>query len=193
MTLRESVYVLEHRAPLQQCSRAHESEAIDRPGLRVVPVRDRGFLLLQGTPTDIRFHDAILEQLGVRLPAPQTTIIRGDSALLWMTPTEWLLELPAAPTLAVQAALSTRLASALAAATDVSDSFARFDVSGEHAADVLMTGCSVNLRSHALAAGQVVRTAVADVPAILWRSGDSQPFRCLVDRSVAEHFWNWLA
>jgi heterotetrameric sarcosine oxidase gamma subunit len=185
--------VLEHRAPLHRLSPALYAEATDQPDLRVMPIEDRGLLLLQGEPGDVLLHDAILRQIGVRVPGPQATSIRGDYALLWMTPKEWLLELPAAETLAVQLALITRLVPALAAVTDVSDSLALFDVSGDRAVEVLMTGCSINLRSDAFTAGHVARTAVADVPAIIWKANNSFQFRCLVERSYAEHFWNWLA
>ena len=187
--------MLEHRAPLDQLSRARNTETLHDAdaGLRVTPVTDRGLLLLQGAPEDAVLRDAIGRQIGARVPGPQTTDIRGEYALLWMTPKEWLLELPAAETSAVQGALVARLAPSLAAITDISDALACFDIGGDPAMDVLMTGCSLDLRPHAFAAGRVARTAITDVHAIIWKPGIAHPFRCWVDRSFAEHFWNWLA
>ena len=185
--------MLDHRAPLDQLSGARSAEALDDAGLRVRPVTDRGLLLLQGSPEDAVLDDAVSRQIGARVPGPQTTSIRGEYALLWMTPKEWLLELPAAATSAVQGALVTRLALSLAAVTDITDALACFDIDGDRAMDVLMSGCSLDLRPHAFAAGRVARTAVADVPAIILKAGTSDPFRCWVDRSFAEHFWSWLA
>ena len=185
--------MLDHRAPLDQLSRERNTEALDDAWLRVRPVTDRGLLLLQGSPQDAVLHDAVSRQIGARVPGPQTTNSRGEYALLWMTPKEWLLELPAAATSAVQGSLVTRLAPSLAVVTDITDALACFDVGGDRATDVLMTGCSLDLRPHAFAAGRVARTAVADVPAIIWKAGPSDIFRCWVDRSFAEHFWSWLA
>jgi sarcosine oxidase, subunit gamma len=174
-----------------------------------MPVVDRGFLLLQGDPLNALFRDAILQQFGVQLPTSLVASHQDDHALLWMTPKEWLVELPAADALVVQASLAAWLGQTLAAVTDVSDSFAVFDLDGEHAAGILMTGCSVDLRPHAFAGGKVIRTIVADMQAIIWKPeisrlfrpekspvfkpAQSQPFRCLVDRSFADHFCNWVA
>jgi heterotetrameric sarcosine oxidase gamma subunit len=185
--------MLDHRAPLEQCSRVHDQDAIDRPDLRVVPVRGRGLLLLQGEPGEGPLQDALLGQVDLQLPAPQTARTQGAYALLWMAPKEWLLELPADDTFTLQAALASQLVPALAAVTNISDSLASFDVSGERAAEVLMTSCGIDLRPQAFAASRVVRTVMADMPAIIWKAANLHPFRCLVDRSFAAHFWNWLA
>jgi sarcosine oxidase subunit gamma len=185
--------MLEHRAPLAQLSRPHGPSTIDAPGLRVVAVENQGFVLIQGDPGDSFLHKAMREQIGVAVPEPQVASISGEYALLWMAPKQWLLELPAARALTVQAALVNRLGPALAAAIDISDALACFDVSGDAAVDVLMTGCPLELHSHAFAANRVARTAFAGVPLIVWRPGNPGHFRCLVDRSFADHFWTWLA
>lgn len=185
--------MLEHRAPLAQLARPHGSSTIDAPGLRVVAVENRGFVLIQADPEDSFLHKAMREQLGVAVPGPQAASIGGDYALLWMAPRQWLLELPAARALTAPAALVARLGPALAAVTDISDALACFDVSGDAAVDVLMTGCTLDLHSRAFAANRVARTAFAGVALTIWRPGNPSQFRCLVDRSFADHFWNWLA
>jgi heterotetrameric sarcosine oxidase gamma subunit len=185
--------MLEHRAPLDQLSWAHDVRTIDARGLRVAAVADRGLLLLQGDPGDCRFQDAIRERIGVALPGPLTAAIHGEYALLWMAPAQFLLELPAAQAPIVQSALSARFGAALAAVADVSDAFACFDVSGADAPDILMTGCGLDLRPDVFAAGRVARTAFADLPAVIWKPGNPDSFRCLVDRGFAEHFWSWCS
>lgn len=185
--------MLEHRAPLDQCSQAVDTGPIDRPDLHVAPVADRGLLLLQGDPRDALFCDVIFRQIDIRVPGPRATSTRGDYALLWVTPREWLLELPADEAAASHEALASRLAPVLAAVSDVSDAYASFEVTGERAVEALMTGCSVDLHLHAFGAGSVACTTVADVPAIVWRPENLRLLRCLVDRSFAAHFWNWLA
>ena len=182
-----SVSMLEHQPPLKTRSRAADSSSIDSLSLSVVAVENRGLLLLQGSPETIR------ERTALAVPDPQKISFSGECALLWLAPREYLIELPAAQTSTMQEALCCRLDAVLASVTDVSDAFASFDVGGECAVDVLATGCSLDLSSHAFAAGQVARTILAGVPAIIWRHATSHPFRCVVDRSFAEHFWSWFA
>jgi len=183
--------MLERRAPLAQVAGAGDA-TIDAPGLRVAAVADRGLLLLQGDPDDPLLAGAIREQVRIGLPGPLEVGAGGDCALLWMTPKELLLELPAARAPAMETALALRLGAALAAVTDVSDAFASFDVGGDAAVDVLMTGCTLDLRPHAFAPNRVARTAFAGVSAIIWKPADPNRFRCLVDRSFAWYFWNRL-
>ena len=183
--------MLEHRSALDQVAGA--GGAIAAPGLSVLAVADRGLLLLQADPTEPALHEALGTQTGLALPQPQTTGFGSDRELLWVAPRQWLLQLPAFSAPVVQAALSARLGGTLAAVTDVSDAFACFDVGGPRAADVLMTGCSLDLHPAAFGAARVARTALADVPAVIWRREASGAFRCLVDRSYAGHLWNWLA
>jgi sarcosine oxidase subunit gamma len=185
--------MLERRTPLDQVAGARDARIIDAPGLRVVPAADRGLVLLQADPGEPLLVRTAREQVGIGVPAAQAAAVDGEFALLWLAPKEFLLELPAARTPAMLAALVSRLAPLLAAVTDVSDAFAGFDVSGGAAPDVLMTGCTLNLQPDAFAPGRVARTALAGVPAILWKSADPSRFRCLVDRSYAAHLWNWLA
>jgi heterotetrameric sarcosine oxidase gamma subunit len=187
--------LLKKRTPLDQISRGatHAAAVIARSGLCVVPVTDSGLLLLQGESEDSLLDEVLLGQFGLRLPGRLGTSVRGDYALVWLAPKEWLLELPIADTPAVKVAVSSRLAPPPTVLTDISDSLAGFDVTGEHAWEVLMTGCSLDLRPHAFTAGRVARTAIADVPAIIFKRGTLPQFRCWVDRSFAAHFWNWLA
>lgn len=185
--------MLEHRAPLHHPARAGRAESIVRPGLQVIRVEDRGLLLVQGDATHVQFQDVLRDMLGMALPGAQTATVADDRALLWMTPKEWLLILPGTRVGTVQARLMARFESMLATVTDVSDGLACFDVSGSRASEVLMTGCSLDLRPEAFAAGRAARTAFADVATIFWKPDDAPRLRCLVDRSFAEHFWCWLA
>jgi sarcosine oxidase subunit gamma len=162
-----------------------------RAQLKVTRIAERGLLLLQSA-VPLSFRDAIANEIGLEVPEPQRASLARDYALLWMSPAEWLLELPAAEVDSMEIALSRRLASALAAITDVSDALASFDLKDEWAADVLMSGCSLDLDPETFPTGQVARTAVADFPTIVWRPHHSDGFRCLVDSSLAEPFRDWL-
>jgi len=189
--------MLEHRAPLDQIARARNTEPIDDPSLRVAAITDRRALLLQGRPDDPVLRDAVQRAFGVELPGPLAMSARAGTAILWLSPTEWLIELPASANDSGRI-IAGALQATLAALTDMSDAFAGFDIDGARAVDVLMSGCSLELTSSAFATGRVARTAIADLPVVIRRlTGGESPaathFRCWVDRSLAEHLWSWLA
>jgi sarcosine oxidase, subunit gamma len=200
--------MLEHRAPLEQLSPPSTTLSGDS-ALRIVPVTGRGLLLIQARSADASLADILDQQLGLRVPQPLTSERRDAAALLWLAPREWLLELPAAQTPSVHAALESSFAQAgaqshhgegsstgLRAVYDVSDAFAGFDLSGTRVVDVLMSSCSLDLRPHSFPADHCVRTAVADTPAILWKPSEcahSGVFRCWVERGFAAHLVSWFA
>lgn len=183
--------MLEHQSPLDSDVQGRSRTLSAEPGLRMTWLSDDGFLLLQGR-SESTLQGALTGEIGLELPAPQEASARGDYALLWLAPTEWLLQVPAKETDSLQAALDRRLATSLAAVTDMSDAFACCEVSGARAAETLMSGCSLDLRTDAFSAGRVARTALADIPAIIWTPVGPHQFRCLIDRSLAGHLWNWL-
>jgi heterotetrameric sarcosine oxidase gamma subunit len=185
--------VLERRTPLEQLSPVRNVEEIDGALFRVVPVTDRRLLLIQGDPEDLLLQQMVHRELGLDLPAPLTANARDGAALLWLAPKEWLLEISTTAAGHAQPAA----AGALRAITDVSDAFAGFELGGSRAVEVLMSGCSLDLRPHAFRPGRVARTALAEVPAIICNMGpgpqSSQAVRLWVDRSFAAHLWDWLA
>ena len=182
--------MLEHQAPLESILQARGGHLIDEPGLRATFLC-QGYLLLQSMSVS-NLQEAISSEIELELPAPQSSSARGQYALLWLTPAEWLLNLPAAETESMQTALTRRLATSLATVTDMSDAFACCELSDTRAPDVLMGGCSLEVHAHAFPGGRVSRTALADVPAIVWNPGDPNRYRCIVDRSFGVHFLNWL-
>jgi heterotetrameric sarcosine oxidase gamma subunit len=185
--------MLEHRTPLDSVreDQGHSGTAIERLDLHVISIRDKGLLLLQSASV-AAFQEALSDVLGLTLPSPQEAAVLNGCALLWLTPAEWLLELPADKTDTVEIALSHRLGSSLAVVTELSDALVELEVSGSGAPETLMTGCSLDMRPFSFRAGRVVRTALAGVPAIVWNPGNPDRFRCLIDRGFAEHFLAWL-
>ena len=89
---------------------------------------------------------------------------------------------------ATQKELTSRLTATLA---DISDSLAVFDICGARSADILMTAFSLDLRTDAFVEGRVVRSLIADISVVIWKT-EPQRFRCLVDQSWTGHFWDWL-
>lgn len=182
--------MLEHQKPFDSLWESRDTDLANQLGLRVA-LSGAGFLLLQSS-TEVPLRDALAGEIGIMIPAPGEACVRGDCALLWLTPAEWLLELPARKIDSVQSTLTRRLGTSLALVTDMTDAFACLDVSGACAAEVLMSGCSLNLHAHAFTAGRVARTAFADIPTVIRKTAEPHGFRCLIDRSFAGHMRDWL-
>jgi sarcosine oxidase, subunit gamma len=185
--------MLEHRTPFDSVreGQAQRRPAIERLDFHIAPAHGKGLLLLQSACLS-PLQEALAEVLGLTLPVAQQAQVLADYALLWLAPAEWLLELPGDETDPVEIALTRRLDPSLTVITDFSDALLSFEVSGSGAPETLMTGCSLDMRSHAFPARRVVRTALAGVPAILWNPGNPDRFRCLLDRGFAEHVLTWL-
>jgi sarcosine oxidase subunit gamma len=184
--------MLEHQQPFDSLLQGDGTDFASTPGIRMAWLSGWEFLLLQSR-SEAALQDALMSQMGLRLPTPRTTSSRDDCALLWLTPTEWLLASRTGEIEALRAALAPLLASCLAVATDMSDALAVCEVSGARCAEVLMSGCTLDLRADAFGAGRSARTGLADIPAVLWNPGEeSQRIRCIVDRSHAAHLHEWL-
>lgn len=185
--------MLEHQQPFDPLPQDRDTTFVAMPDIQMTWLSGLGFLLLQ-SPSESALQDALMSHTGLPLPAPQTASAREDYALLWLTPTEWLLACPASETESLQAALTRQLANSVAAVNDMSDAFAACEVSGTHTANVLMSGCTLDLHADAFPAGRCSRTGFADIPAILWNPGrEPRGVRCIVDRSHARHLRDWLA
>ena len=182
--------MLEHQQPFGSLSQSGGDSIFNEPGLQVT-LSDVGLILLQSR-SGATLQDPVTTETGLRLPAPQEACTRGVYCLLWLSPTEWLIELPAKEAKSLQGTLTERLATSLAVISDMSDAFASYEVRGARAAEALMSGCRVDLRPHAFPARRVVRTALADIPAVLWNPGEPQRLRCLIDRSFAGYLRDWL-
>ncbi len=164
--------MLEHQHTFDSLLQGGDTSSVAVPAIRMTWLSGSGFLLLQ-SPSESALQDAVMSHMGLPLAAPQTASTRGEYALLWLAPTEWLLGSPASETESLRAALTRRLTTRLAAVTDMSDALAVCEVSGTRSADILMSGCTLDLRADAFPAGRSARTGLADISAIVWNPGES--------------------
>jgi heterotetrameric sarcosine oxidase gamma subunit len=190
MIQKVSASMLEHQQPLDSPPEARGSDSADEPGFRMT-LAEPGLLLLQ-SPSESALQDALRGEISLSLPGPGDTRARREYTLLWLTPAEWLLECPAAQIDSLQTGLTRRLATSLAIVTDMTEAFACFELSGTRTEEVLMSGCSLDLRADNFPAGRVARTSLAAVPAIIRKTAEPRGFRCLVDRGYARHVRDWL-
>ena len=100
----------------------------------------------------------------------------------------WLLE---GHTLApVRAKLGSDLRALGANAVDVSDAFEAFRLTGDEAASLLATGCSIDLHPSAFAVGACARALLARLDVVLTAVATGYDVR--VERSYAPHLWAWF-
>ena len=185
--------MLEHQQPFNSLAQGRDTAFVAMPDIHMAWLSGWGFLMLQ-SPSESALQDALMSHTGLPLPAPQTASARSELTLLWLTPREWLLACPAGEAEFLRAALTRQLATCLAAVTDMSDALAVCELSGTRCADVLMSGCTLDLHADAFPAGRCSRTGLAHIPAILWNPGNEpRSVRCIVDRSHARHLRDWLA
>jgi sarcosine oxidase subunit gamma len=109
---------------------------------------------------------------------PNTTAVVAGATVLWLGPDEWL----------VLGATETDFPDA-AAAIDVSANRVAFELAGHDAADVLATGCALDLDR--FEPGRCAQTLLARAQVILHRP-DAETFRILVRPSFAPYLSAWL-
>ncbi|HKK36192.1 MAG TPA: sarcosine oxidase subunit gamma family protein [Paracoccaceae bacterium] len=144
----------------------------------------RGMVALRAAPEAMA---GVAEAAGVPDPGVRRWEGAGDRALVWMSPDERLLICPRWDA----AALAGALAEVAGLAADVSDMRAAFRVSGPGARDVLAKGAAVDLSRAAFGEGDVRRTHVAEVAAMIRGTGEAA-FELLCFRSVEDHLARWL-
>lgn len=176
--------MLEHRAVLAARSSLRGEQ------LEIAAIEDQAALLLQ-TRDPACVESALAEGLALRLPSPCSSTAGPEASVLWLAPTEWLIETPVAQAELMRVRLMELLAGLLVAVTDLTDAYVCIDLSGERAATILNSGCGLDMSPAVFPVGSVARTVIADTIVIIHRTAHA--FRCRVDRSYADHFWTWLA
>lgn len=136
-------------------------------------------------------HAALAASTGAGLPATVGEVA-GDAAgtaVLWLGPDEFL----------ATSAENTELAGALAAAlgdapgqvVDLSANRSVLELAGPDAPLVLRKSCPADLHPRAFGVNQALVTSVANIPVLLWRTGE-QSWRIMPRASFTEHTVHWL-
>jgi sarcosine oxidase subunit gamma len=124
---------------------------------------------------------------GVALPTtPMRAHAEGDCAALWLGPDEWLLLMPDAEGSTIGAALAQSLPGQAASLVDVGHRQIGFSVTGPRVAELLNSGCPLDLDVAAFPVGMCTRTILAKVEIILWRTAEDA-FHIEIARSLAPY------
>lgn len=136
--------------------------------------------------------DACGRALGVALPRQACRAAEaGPRAALWLGPDEWLLLAPEGETAPLFAAIEDALGAVPHALVDVSHRQVGFAVAGRRAADLINSGCPLDLDPSAFPVGMCTRTLLAKCDVALWRRGPDA-FRLEVNRSFADYLAGYL-
>lgn len=120
-----------------------------------------------------------LKALGMAMPAPNSFAEKDGARLVWTGRDQAFLVGAEPPALEG------------AAITDQSDGWAVLSIGGAGAVDVLARLAPMDLRPTAFPAGQVVRTQVNHMNAVILRVGEAS-FEIMVFRSMARTAWHEL-
>lgn len=132
-------------------------------------------LLIRGGP-------AAVGSIGMDVPPPCRSTIKGDRALLWLGPEELLLLLPDGKILDEIGAASF---------VDVSHRNTALSVSGPRATYAINAFCALDLHLTAFPVGMCTRTLFGKAEIILWRTS-AEIFQIEVARSFAPYVWACL-
>lgn len=128
---------------------------------------------------------------GLALPINRC-VTAGDRTVARLGPDEWLLTGPEADTEAMAAEIGAALAGRFHALIDVSHRNVALEVSGPGAADILNSGCPLDLHPSAFPPGSGTRTLLGKAEIVLLRPGEAPVFRVECWRSFATYVHGFL-
>lgn len=145
---------------------------------------------------------AVADHLGVALPTAAATWVSGSLdgdpvRVIWLGPDEWLVTSSACAPDELEAGLRGAVAGAATVAgvavVDVSAQHVTLRLRGEHARDVLATGCALDLHPRVFGAGRAARTTLglAGV-ALLVLDPAGGDYQIIVRASFARYLADWL-
>ena len=113
-----------------------------------------------------------LQQTGLSLPDKANTVNRFEvGQVIWMGPDEWLLRADSDPTdqgwLTWQTRLEEYLQQSHIALVDVSDYYTVFELTGEHASDILARGCPLDFAAIATKENVCAQSRIGNAPVLL--------------------------
>jgi heterotetrameric sarcosine oxidase gamma subunit len=168
----------------------------DRPstiglkGLSIREIQAPAQIILRGAELDLKFTAAIETELDLKLPAPGR-FTGNDPALLWHTPTEFLLVTSVLDAGGIVRRLNQAFADTHATAIDQSDALVTIDLDGPMLSRLIAKGCGL-VQDRALAPGCCVRTLFAQLHVTLYRRPGVDGIRLNCDRAQSVYLWSWL-
>jgi sarcosine oxidase subunit gamma len=176
------------RSPL-----AHFAAPVPSAALTLREAPFRGMVDLRLDLRDAGARSAVESALIVTLPYANRAIACGAGSVLWLGPDEFLIVTEPGGEALLMATLSTALRGRRGAVVDVSDSRTIIALSGSRARDLLAQGSGLDLHRRSFAPGQCAQSFLAKVKITLVQIDDLPSYQIIVERSVAEYLYLWLA
>jgi sarcosine oxidase subunit gamma len=135
----------------------------------------------------------VAELLGAAWPRQTGTVIDGGAPgiVICLSPSEWLVLCEKSPADPSVEEFSRAFEGSAFRTTDMSQALTAARIEGEAACSMLAKGCALNLDPATFKVGSAVRTRMAGIPVVSWRT-ENAVFECLLTRSYAEYFQAWL-
>ena len=116
----------------------------------------------------------------------------GEKAAMRLGPDEWLLSGPEGEAAQIAVDVGAALAGLHHALVDVGHHYVALSLSGPRAADVINSGCPLDLSASAFSAGCATRTLLGKAEVILAKSDDLPVFEIACGRSFAAYVHDFL-
>jgi sarcosine oxidase subunit gamma len=152
-----------------------------------------GIVALRVDLRDTQAREAVETALHAALPQANRTIVCAGGCALWLGPDEFLIVTEPGGEASLVTALSAALSGRRGAVVDVSDSRTVIALSGKRARDLLAKGGGLDLHPRSFAPGQCAQSFLAKVKVALHQLDDTPSYHIIVERSVAEYLFLWLA
>jgi sarcosine oxidase, subunit gamma len=165
-------------------------------GAATVTMRELAFRGLVDLRLDARDRGAwaaVESALVVTLPEANRSAACTAGSILWLGPDEFLLVTEPGRETALAVTLSAALRGRRAAVVDMTDSRTTIALSGRRARDLLAKGCGLDLHPRSFAPGHCAQSFLAKIKIALHQIDDAPTYHVIVERSVAEYLWLWLA
>jgi sarcosine oxidase subunit gamma len=145
--------------------------------------------ILQG---DAAARAAAGRAFGVTLPEDACRAhAQGNRAALWLGPDEQLLLAPAGEAEHIASQLRAALGEHPHSLVEVSQRQVALSVSGPRAAELIASGCPLDLDAEAFPVGMCTRTLLAKAEVVLWRRS-AEEYHLEVQRSFSAYVLEWL-
>ncbi len=155
--------------------------------LSLPEARDK--IILRGEKNTLA--DAVKKILDLPMPKPLHYSANKKGVMLsWVSPDEWLLNLPLSKAAETMQALSKSLAGKHHALVDVSDYYVDIVLKGAASLPLISKGSPINVDERFLTVGQVVSTHYANASIVLTYL--EKEFEMQVRSSFASYLWEYL-
>ncbi len=150
---------------------------------------------LRGNAKDQKFIEAVENALEQPLPVEPNTMSVRVHHVYWMGPNEWLILTAIESADTVMTRLSESLCGMSAAVNDIGGGQIALRLTGQHVADVLAKGCTLDLHPRVFAPGMCAQSGLAKANVLIGcieRIEGQDTFDIVVRRSFADYLLHWL-